>query len=53
MSKYCPIIKEKVLYTECMECEYKMCLKDNGKNLDTTLETQSSILLVDNNESEE
>ena len=27
MSKYCPIIKEPVLYTECLECSEKICLR--------------------------
>lgn len=27
MAIYCPIIKEKVLYTECLECKEKVCKK--------------------------
>lgn len=37
MAIYCPIIKEKVLYTECLECEEKVCKKntveDDSKNI--------------------
>ena len=38
MSKYCPLIKEKVLYTECLDCDAKtksLCnhnLLHSGKN---------------------
>lgn len=33
MAKYCPIIKEKVIYTTCLECDDKKCRreKSNGK----------------------
>ena len=31
MSKYCPIKKAKVVYLECLECEYKnRCAKDQS-----------------------
>lgn len=29
MSKYCPVIKQKVLYLTCLECEDKVCEKEN------------------------
>lgn len=29
MSKICPITKEKVLYLDCLECEEKICKKNN------------------------
>ncbi len=25
MAKWCPLIKDKVLYTECLECDEKLC----------------------------
>lgn len=31
MAKYCPVIKEKVLYTECIECKTKECKKSENK----------------------
>ena len=49
MSKLCPITKELVLYTECLECEEKMCKDINVNELQkenkepvskTTLEKQ-------------
>ena len=49
MSKLCPITKERVLYTECLECKEKMCKdtnvgklqKENKKSVSkTTLEKQ-------------
>ena len=33
MSKLCPITKELVLYTECLECEEKMCKDINANEL--------------------
>lgn len=35
MSKYCPILKRKVVYLECLECEDKICKKDKQKNVVT------------------
>ena len=29
MSKYCPVINQKVLYLTCLECEDKVCEKEN------------------------
>lgn len=29
MSKYCPVLKQKVLYLTCLECEDKVCKKEN------------------------
>ena len=29
MAKYCPIINDKVLYLECLECENKVCKRTN------------------------
>ena len=31
MSKYCPIVKGKVVYLECLECDDKVCEKDKDK----------------------
>lgn len=30
MSKYCPVLKRKVVYLDCLECEEKPC--ENDKN---------------------
>lgn len=30
MSKYCPILKRKVIYLDCLECEDKLC--ENPQN---------------------
>lgn len=32
MSKYCPLVGEKVLYTECIECEEKACKNNVDKH---------------------
>lgn len=31
MAKYCPVLKEKVLYLECLECEDKQICKELNK----------------------
>ena len=39
MAKYCPILKRKVVYLDCLECETKECekqsdfLKDSNKQI--------------------
>ena len=30
MAKICPATGEKVLYLDCLECEYKICKKHKG-----------------------
>ena len=32
MAKYCPVIKQKVLYLTCLECEDKPCKQININN---------------------
>lgn len=29
MAKFCPLINQKVLYTECLECDKKICRGNN------------------------
>lgn len=38
MSKFCPITKQKVLYTECLECEVKDKLICNERKCNTQKE---------------
>ena len=35
MAKWCPLINDKVLYTECVECEDKICRSDVGDMIDS------------------
>ncbi len=39
MSKYCPVINDKVLYPVCMECDDKLCQKTPVKSVLSTLKT--------------
>lgn len=32
MSKYCPLLKTKVTYMECLECEEKICKNQTSKD---------------------
>ncbi len=32
MAKYCPDVKRKVTYLECLECDDKVCLKSKKTN---------------------
>lgn len=41
MSKYCPIIKELVLYTECLECTEKICFRDKKQYKNNELQNNS------------
>ena len=34
MSKYCPILKRKIIYLDCLECEDKQCEKKQENNQD-------------------
>lgn len=31
MAKYCPILKRNVVYLDCLECEDKLCEKENNE----------------------
>lgn len=31
MAKFCPLINQKVLYIECLECDEKICKNNNTK----------------------
>lgn len=41
MSKYCPILKRKVIYLDCLECEDKQCEKKQENNQDNKQHNQN------------
>lgn len=54
MSKYCPVIKQKVLYLTCLECEDRVCEKENlfvnnkvlGASEDSILDINQQINII-------
>ena len=44
MAKYCPVIKSKVVYLTCQECEEKLCERQNKPKeaKDTTTDKQTN-----------
>ena len=48
MSKLCPITKERVLYTECLECEEKICKDTNVGKLQKENKKSVSKIILEN-----
>lgn len=51
MSKYCPVVKRKVVYLDCLECDDKQCLKPTANTESTN--TKNTSLLSQEKESPE
>ena len=41
MSRYCPVLKRKVVYLDCLECEDKQCEKRQENTQDNKQDSQN------------